>query len=225
MENLYGPMVFLWPYAAAAVCALGLGLALMFLAGPGARRHAAAWRYTTQLDEARKLIRQRQYDEAEELLEPLTRKSDAPVPVFAQLAIIVELRGNVPYAMRRWKRLIKAYPDSAVGYAGLARLLNLSGAPEKAERLLIAARKHVTHVAALTNAMATAATQREEWDRAIALWEQVRSENASDVDAYLLGRICLLAVGRVQEANELLATASMLFPRDPRVIKANQQAS
>lgn len=211
--------------AALVAAAIGIIYALFVMFGPRSDRRPAMWKYTSQLDTAGKLIDRKQYVEAEAILRPLIRERDIPGHVFHLLAISAERRGDPQEGLRMWRALTKRFPTSSAGYAGEARILIGQGQLEKAERLLEKARSQVMVVADLTKVRAQSAQARKEWPLAIELWAQVRRENPGEVAGYLEGRLCLLAVGRDEEADDLLADASMRFPSDKRVQKASQEAA
>lgn len=198
---------------------------LVMVLGNFSRHHASKWRYTAELDKVGKLMAAGQYDEVEVMLRPLVRKKDAPGDFAFLRAVAAERRGDDAFAMRLWKRQTKKDPAIAHGYTGQARLLIKHGKVEQAHRLLEAARSRVLVPADLTISMAETAQARKDWENAIRLWKQLRTEAPGRAEGYLQARICLLAVGRTEEAEELLQDVAMRIPADPRVRHAVRKAS
>ncbi len=217
----FGALNELWPYAAAIAGVFALAYLTVYrLSGLATRRGPAAWKYTSEIDQLRKLLDTERYDEAAAFVTPLLRKKDITPEFFDVAAIIAERRNNPKLAAQYWRAMQRYYPDNAWGYMRTATYLRRQGKVEQALRVVERARKIVKEPAHLDRALAEAAQGMEDWDEAIKLWARQRAASPGDIHGYLQARTCLLAVGRVAEADELLRDIALRMPANPHVIKA-----
>jgi predicted Zn-dependent protease len=191
----------------------------------GRVRKPAAWKYTTQMDEATKLVETKKYPEAEAILLPLRRVRDAPSPVFFLLALCSQRQGRLAEAAGYWSLHQRYYPTEPAGYVGGAQLLIQQNRRKEAHALLAKAATKVSHKASLTKVLADVAMADQDWESAVRLWAQARTEAPGLAEAYVKGHDALIAAGRPEEAAELLADAAMRFPSDKLVRAAVEQAA
>jgi predicted Zn-dependent protease len=213
----YGTMSDVWPYAAAVACVFAVVLILVYKFGSGGSRRGAAWRYTAELDQIQKLMDEKRYDEAAALLPPLLRKSDIPGVFFDLAAAIASKRGRPAEAEKYWLALRRYYPEIAWSHMRVARFLLQKGKTKQAHKVLDRARKIVVDPGNLNAVLAETAQASQRWDEAIRLWAELRVSAPGEVNGYLQARVCLLAVGRVEEADALIADVAARFPNHPHV--------
>ena len=159
-----------WPYAAAIAGLFALAyLAVYYLGSLGRRRSPAAWKYTSEIDQLRKLLDTERYDEAAAFVTPLLRKKDITAEFFDVAAIIAERRNQPALAARYWRAMQRYYPENAWGYLRTATYLRRQGKIRQAHRIVERARKIVKEPAHLGRALAESAQASEDWDEAIAL--------------------------------------------------------
>jgi predicted Zn-dependent protease len=154
------------------------------------------------------------------MVAPLLRKRDITAEFFDVAAVIANHRERPAEAEKYWRAMYRYYPAEPHGYIRSARLLLRQRKTRQALRLLERARRKVKHSKPLDSIMAEAAQADERWDEAIKLWAELRMKDATVVDGYLQGRVCLLAAGRRAEADALLADVAIRMPNHPEVKRA-----
>jgi predicted Zn-dependent protease len=216
----YGSLNDVWPYAAAVTGGIALLYIALYRFGGSSARRGAGWKYTSEIDHIRKLMREERYDEAAAFVQPLLQKNDITPEFFDVAAVIADKRGRAAEAGKYWRDMMRYYPSEPWGYMRTARFLLRQGKTAQAHRVLDRARKIVKHPSMLNNVLAQAAQASEQWDEAIQLWAELRATAPGEVNAYLQARTCLLAVGRRDEADALLADVAARMPSNPEVKKA-----
>lgn len=221
----YGALNQYWVYAAAAAGVLAVGLVVVYKSGIGRTRRGAGWKYTAEIDAIRKLMAEKRDDEAAAMVAPLLRKRDITAEFFDVAGVIALRRGRTAEAAKHWRAMYRYYPTEPYGYARSARLLMRQGKTRAAHRLLEMARQRVRYPAQLDTVLAEAAQADQQWDEAIRRWAALRVSASNEVNGYLQGRACLLAVGRREEADALLADVAIRMPNHPQVKAALAEAA
>lgn len=216
----YGSLNDVWPYAAAVAAVLVVALIAVYYFGSIGSRRGAGWKYTKEIDHLRKLMDEKRNDEAAAFVLPLLRKQDITAEFFDCAAVIAERRGKLAQAGRYWRAMQRYYPEMAWGHMRVARFLLRQGKTRQAHQVLERARKIAHDPGVLDSVLAEAAQADEQWDEAIRLWALLRVASPGETKGYLQARVCLLAVGRVEEADALLADVAIRMPNHAHVKQA-----
>lgn len=93
-----------------------------------------------------------------------------------------------PAAIPLWQAVVDAFPGQLHGYLGLANALVRGGAPDRAEPVLQAATWRFPEDRRVAHDFAHLATDRRDWDVALARWERLRDlDPASPIARHRIG--------------------------------------
>jgi len=164
----------------------------------------------------------RHLDEADILFATLAErfpKERAIPPLRASLA---DARGNWSDAITFWQQVRDRSPDDAFGYAKGAKSLQHAGRLDAAEALLSNAAKRFADNTEIAVQRAEVAMLRRQWPEAAERWALVREMLPGHLLGYSQGATALREIGRLDEAEALLAEAARRFPDRPEM--AGQRA-
>jgi tetratricopeptide (TPR) repeat protein len=156
------------------------------------------------------------FDEAEAVAREGQRRFPSDRYWTASFAAVAEHRGDLPEAIRRWKRLTNSVgldPDSDLRAAACLRTL---GRLEEAKVLALkAARRDPDNIGAWLE-LVRLSEQRGDWADALPQWTFLM-ERFRFIPAIAKQARCLMALGRNDEAQALLAAAWPDHLRDPDI--------
>jgi tetratricopeptide (TPR) repeat protein len=170
------------------------------------------------LDAATELRAARRLDEANALLaEAMEQFRDDP-DLLSESARVAEWRSDWPEAARHWEAVHNLLPGHALAHIGHARALIHDGRHDAAETLLEDAAQRFPENFEILITRADCAMRRGDWPEALWRWEVVRDRFGSNPWGYFGGGRSLLALGRAEEAEDLLVVAVSRFPNDHGII-------
>ena len=135
-----------------------------------------------------------------------------------EYAWLANSRRDWPEALRRWAAIREHFPDQPHGYAGAAAALRDAGEFDQADALLQAGFERFPDIVWLSYDHGWVAHIRHDWPEAARRWEIVRQRAPDVLVGYTSGAIALREMGRMAEAEALLADAAERFPAEPRVV-------
>jgi tetratricopeptide (TPR) repeat protein len=156
-------------------------------------------------------------DEAEELLAQAFLRFPSSSEVATNYGWTTHARRDWEEAVRRWELVRVRYPDSPSGYAGGGAALRELGRFDEAEAVLRTGLELLPSSADIAVTHAAIAGYRRNWPEAAKRWEDVRARFPTSSSAYLGGAAALRALGRNEEAENVLAEGVELCPGQSEV--------
>jgi tetratricopeptide (TPR) repeat protein len=132
--------------------------------------------------------------------------------VWAEYARLAGSRGDWMAALVRWQHLESLFPDSVDASLGLARVLPMLGRDEEAEARLLAVRYRRPTDASIAIDLAHYAVKRGNQEEVLKAWELVRLRWPERIEGYEGGAAAMIAIGRSEEAEALLASLPAKSP-------------
>lgn len=155
-------------------------------------------------------------EEAEECLRQCIRRFPAFAPATVQLAVLLTTLGRPEEAVILWRDLIQNSSDGVKSswISGFANALRSAGQDEHEDVLLAQLAERFPKEPATLAFRARQAARREDWEGALALWEQCASlQTGEATPEYLNGRA--MALLRLWRADEALGVWRDLVKRYP----------
>ncbi len=169
------------------------------------------------LDAATELRAARRLDEANALLaEAMEHFRDDP-DLLSESGRVAEWRSDWPEAARHWEAVHNLLPGHALAHIGHARALIHDGRHDAAETLLEDAARRFPENFEILMVRAESAAQRRDWPEALQRWEEFRAGFPDSSEGYLGAVLASRELGRIEEAEELLAEAIERFPTERRL--------
>lgn len=120
-------------------------------------------------------------------------------------------------ALERWNLARRSFPDQPAGFIGAAVALRELGRFDDAEALLGQAVERFPHDPGPWVGWAALPHGRSDWAAAAQRWGRIRARFPQEAMGYSLGVVALQALGRVAEAELVLAAAIEHFPDEGRL--------
>jgi tetratricopeptide (TPR) repeat protein len=124
--------------------------------------------------------------------------------------------GDREKALYYWNEAKTRYPRVAKRLAASVDVVLGLRLYDEAEELALEGQRREPKNQLYAGVYALAAERRGETEEAIRRWEHVRKQFPGYSMGYVNGGMCLRAVGQLDAAEEMLATATRLFPHDGR---------
>jgi tetratricopeptide (TPR) repeat protein len=154
------------------------------------------------------------FDVAESVaVNALDRFPEAPA-LLIEHAFVAHMRQDWSTAAGRWEVARSRQPEHHIGYVLGAQCLRTSGQVDAAEALLHVAIERFPDLAAPLVELAWTAHVRLDWPAAVERWETVGARFPDQVARYTGGSQALQRLGRLDEAEALLAAAVAMFPNE-----------
>ena len=154
------------------------------------------------------------FDEAEAAIATaLDRFPDQAVLRFEH-AVLAAAGADWPAAETRWALLRERFPEQPAGFVGGAVAVRDQGRHDEAEALIGDAVARFPNDLAARMEHARTAQFAADWPAAIERWAALRESHPDQLAAYTGGAAALHALGRLGEADALLAEAAARLPDD-----------
>jgi len=122
--------------------------------------------------------------------------------------------GRWEEALGLWRAVAARFPDHAFGYIGLATALRKLSRWDEADAVLQSAMQNLPGLVALASEYATLAGFRADHEETLRRWEAVRDRFPGKAIGYAGVGATLKTIGRLDEAEAVLAAAVSRFPDD-----------
>jgi tetratricopeptide (TPR) repeat protein len=213
--------------AAAAVeafpAAAGIGIEWARIAAARADRPEAVRRWetvrarfptntTAVAGHAAALVAANRPDEADAVLRDGVARFPDRLDLASDYARLAQSRQDWAEVLRRWEEVRTRFPDRPAGYAGVAEALGYLRRADEAEALLLEVASRFPTSRDILFALARAAHARQDWETAIARWEQVRAVLPDAHTPLVELSHTLISARRHDEADGLLKAALDRFP-------------
>jgi predicted Zn-dependent protease len=186
-----------------AALAIWAGLRANFPQSPAAVVRAAAL-----------LVQRRRFADAEPVLREGLERFPGDIRVAAEYAQLASHRRDWPEALRRWQRVCERFPEHAPGYAAAAAALREMARYDEADALLADAIARFPGNVGLSTEYAVVARQRRDWPETFRRWQLVCERFPQQAYGYAGAAGALRQIGRLDEADAILADAVARFPAD-----------
>ena len=153
-------------------------------------------------------------DEADILLREAAERFPADAIVVAAFARNALDRYDIPAALNRWEKARGRFPDDPAMVGGLAAALRQARRYRDAEALLREARTRFPNDPELFAEQARVALARLDFAAAVVLWRTMREKFPDRADALAGEADALVATGRFDDADSILADSVARFPND-----------
>jgi tetratricopeptide (TPR) repeat protein/2-polyprenyl-3-methyl-5-hydroxy-6-metoxy-1,4-benzoquinol methylase len=163
---------------------------------------------------ARTLWRAGHRDAADAILDAAMHHFPAELWLAVEYAIAGQERADLAEARRRWARVIDKFPAYPAGYSGMGHALIAAGEIERADTILARALEAFPDDLWVAVQFARAAALRQDWIEACRRWEIVRSRHPDNPFGWEQTGETLKALGKVDEAKDVLHQATERFPGD-----------
>lgn len=164
-------------------------------------------------------------DEADILLEEAAARFPADPVVAAAFADNALERRDIPAALERWGKARSQFPDDPAMAEGLAAALRAASRYIDAEALLRDARTQFAADPGLCAEQARLAFARRDYTMAIARWQAMRRQYPDRIDACAGEAESLIAAGRFDGADSLLAETVARFADDSALLVAQARVA
>ena len=151
------------------------------------------------------------YDEAEQVMKEGLRRFPNQPFYREGLVLIAQRRGDRDEAYRQAELLRKRYPGIALGYRVAASCLREMGRMDEALAVIKSGLHAVHDDIGLWLEAGNLAIDRKDWNGGMEIWTEVRSL-FNHVSGAIGVAQCLIGLGRVEEAEELLNKSKSSFP-------------
>jgi tetratricopeptide (TPR) repeat protein len=155
--------------------------------------------------------------EADAVLTAALERFPTHAPIAVEYARVAHRQSNWPEALRRWEAVTARFPDNADGISGVGVALQLLGRFEEAESVLAAALERFQSDVQIAVEYARVAHRQGSWPEALRRWEVVTARFPADADGISGTGAALQLLGRLDDAEALLATAVDRFPVQPQI--------
>jgi tetratricopeptide (TPR) repeat protein len=141
-----------------------------------ARRIAVAGSELPRIIERTSLILEelRAFDLAEDLIEAATIRHPTDLWIAVRHATIASLRGEMPKATSRWRRVVQVWPGEPIGYIGRAGVELAQGNFDAATHLYQAAAALFPTYVWAADGLASVAITKQNWPEAERLWTEIQ---------------------------------------------------
>jgi len=146
-----------------------------------------------------------QLDKSEEVLAQAALRFPSSSEIATNHGWIANTRRDWSEAVQRWESVRARFPESHSGYAGAGAALRELGQFEEAEAVLAGGMERLPYSVDIAVTHAGIANIRRDWAEAARRWEAVRMQFPRSPSAYTGGAAALKALGRIDEADNLLA--------------------
>jgi tetratricopeptide (TPR) repeat protein len=146
-----------------------------------------------------------QLEDAEELLGRAFLQFPTSSEVATNYGWVANARRDWHEAVRRWELVRQRYPESPSGYVGGGAALRELGRLDEAEAVLRSGMERLPHNIDIAVTRAGIASSRGDWTEALRRWDEVRSRFPDSASAVVGGAAALGKLGRLDEADRLLA--------------------
>lgn len=133
------------------------------------------------------------------------------------LALAAQQDGRWSDALRQWRDLSAAHPDRADASVNQIKILTKLQRFAEAERMLRDAAERWPDHPKVIEASALAAQREMRWSDALAHWQDLTVRRPGRLTAWVRRIKVLLELRRIEEANEVLGTASERWSDHPRL--------
>jgi tetratricopeptide (TPR) repeat protein len=163
--------------------------------------------------------------DAEAVLTEATEKFPPDEWLAVSLARTAAAGADWDEALRRWETAIRYFPNNPSSHVGKAETLSSLGRLDEAEAVLCVAAKRFVDDPLLTQAQATIALRRGNWEEAITHWSRGR-DKFPRAPAFFVGLgQAFMGAGRMDDAEALSADAFARFPDDREVVTLRAQVA
>ncbi len=167
---------------------------------------------------ARALMHLDRTEEAETLLQQGRRRFPKNAAIAMRHAALAEHRKDWALAVTCWENFHGSFEGTAHSHLQYARALVQAGQTDDAESLLLKAEQQWPTDKLIAVQLAEIAVHRREWPVALQRWQSVR-QRFDDTSAACLGESeTLIALGRYDEAEQLLQQATNRYPDQPLLL-------
>lgn len=125
--------------------------------------------------------------------------------------------GNWDCALQHWRTLAELLPASDIGAVGAATALRVLGRRAESDAILAQAAQRFPQSEGVAASLALNAQDSGDWIEALDRWNNVRAQFPKNAYAHAASAAILLALGRADEGDALLANASVIFPDDASI--------
>jgi tetratricopeptide (TPR) repeat protein len=153
-------------------------------------------------------------DEAEALLSDARFRFPADFPVASEWAAIAQFRRDLPEALRRWDQARQQFPQRPEPHISGGAVLREVGRLDEADAVLSDTLRCFPDEAGAAIQYALVAHDRRDWPEALARWEQMRALIPGHPASYAEAGYVLREIGRLDDAEDILAEARRRFPDD-----------
>jgi tetratricopeptide (TPR) repeat protein len=164
----------------------------------------------TSGDSVEILLGLKRYDEAEALVRERGKQALGDFNDLTDLARIAEHCGDIPEALKRWKRVRIRVRDSSEGFIGCARCLVKQGRLDEAESQLNRAIRRDPGNLHAQDRRATISDLRKNWVESLARW-QLLARLHHYPPAFACAANAMLELGQADAAEAWLAEPSRLY--------------
>lgn len=174
----------------------------------------------SQLRAATELLQSRRLEAAESVLnEALVRYPDHP-DLLECRALVVQRDGRWSDALRQWQDLAATHPDRTEAPVNRVRILTKLQRFAEAEQVLREAVERWPDHPKLIEASALAAQRERRWSDALADWQNLTQRHPGRLAPWVRRIKVLLELRRIEEAEEVLRSASERWPDHPKLKEA-----
>jgi len=153
---------------------------------------------------AQALIKLQRYDEADEVLTAARFRFPTESGLLAEFARCAQARGDVPEAVKRWKRRIERVPMEVHGYHDAAAAFVEMGEYAEAESILRAGVDRFPVEDGPMINLAKFLHERGDFPAEAEAWSALRQVFTDNEESYTRGADALRRAGRLEEASALL---------------------
>ena len=164
-------------------------------------------------------------DESEEVLTQAALRFPSSSEIATNHGWIANTRRDWSEAVQRWESVRARFPESHSGYAGAGAALRELGKFEEAEAVLAAGIERLPFSVDIAVTHAGIASMRRDWVEAARRWEGVRLQFPRSPSAYTGGAAALRALGRLDEADNLLAEGVIRCPERSEIAVEHARSS
>jgi protein O-GlcNAc transferase len=153
-------------------------------------------------------------DEAEATLTGALERFPEEAALRYHYADISMRRRDWQEALIRWELMREKCPQHLGGLIGLGAALRELGRLDDAEEILAVTMQQCPDDAGAAYHYAEIAMRRRDWDEALKRWESMRETLPQHAGGHVGLGMVLIEIGRLDEAEEILAAAMRQFPAD-----------
>jgi HAD superfamily phosphatase (TIGR01681 family) len=151
-------------------------------------------------------------DEAQAVLETAISHFPNDVAALDALATAAESRGDWPAAEQYWRRFLKIAPGVGRAHMALARALQGQGRSDEVDAVQATALALLPSDLSVLSELARLAEHRGDWQLSLTHWQAVRAAFPKLLYGYTGQAVALSELGRFEDSEALLLTATLLFP-------------
>jgi tetratricopeptide (TPR) repeat protein len=165
------------------------------------------------LGRSQALIKLGRYEEADEILAAARFRFPTESCFLTTLAQCAQARGDIPEAVKRWKRRIERVPMETFGYGDAARSLIEMGEHAEAEEILRAAVERFPNDDGPLLSLAKFLHDRGDHAREAEVWAALRALTPDNEEGYARGAYAYHLAGDAQRSEELQNERAIRFKR------------